>query len=244
MRTSPTDCGATVGRHGAGAGAGAGAAWNVRRADRAARLRIARVAATAGSGRAAPRAGWARCRRRSCSRSCRREHVLERRAAGEHGEQRQQRRQRETTGQADERFTGWVSRRDRALQRERPRRCRCRRRRGRRWRSEQAGCRAAPARPRPGRLRPSGVIGRRSAAPHRPSRAIAHLVGAGLGSTNRCLCSGSSLQVDRASPRCASPAIAATHSSCIARGATLAVTLTLPWPPSSISATAVPSSPE
>ena len=36
-----------------------------------------------------------------------------------------------------------------------------------------------------------------------------------------------------------SPAIAATHSSCIRRGATLAVTLTLPWPPSSISATAV-----
>jgi hypothetical protein len=38
--------------------------------------------------------------------------------------------------------------------------------------------------------------------------------------------------------------MAAMHSSCIRRGATLAVTLTLPWPPSSISATAVPSSPE
>jgi hypothetical protein len=38
--------------------------------------------------------------------------------------------------------------------------------------------------------------------------------------------------------------MAAMHSSCISRGATLAVTLTLPWPPSSISATAVLSSPE
>ena len=39
-------------------------------------------------------------------------------------------------------------------------------------------------------------------------------------------------------------AIAATHSSCINRGARLAVTLTLPWPPHSIRATAVASSPE
>ena len=49
---------------------------------------------------------------------------------------------------------------------------------------------------------------------------------------------------DEVVARVASPAIAAWHSSAIARGATLAVTLTLPWPPSSISATAVWSSPE
>ena len=47
-----------------------------------------------------------------------------------------------------------------------------------------------------------------------------------------------------AEARRTSPSSAATHISCISFGATLAVTLTLPWPPSSISATAVPSSPE
>ena len=38
----------------------------------------------------------------------------------------------------------------------------------------------------------SGVIGRRSAPPQQAEPAIAHLAGAGLGSTNRCWCSGSS----------------------------------------------------
>ena len=50
-------------------------------------------------------------------------------------------------------------------------------------RSQQAGVgSAASTTARPGS--PSGVIGSRSAAPQRPSRSSAHLVGAGLGSTN------------------------------------------------------------
>ena len=72
---------------------------------------------------------------------------------------------------------------------------------------------------------------------------IAHFAGAGLGSQNSCLCSDSRRRW-MARAACTWPSIAATHSSCISRGATLAVTLTLPWPPSSISAIALPSSPE
>ena len=71
----------------------------------------------------------------------------------------------------------------------------------------------------------------------------ANFAGAGLGSTNSALCRPRSCSCSRAASR-ALPAIAAAQSACIARGATLAVTLTLPCPPSSISATAVPSSPE
>ena len=40
----------------------------------------------------------------------------------------------------------------------------------------------------------SGVIGRRTVSPHRPRRAMAHLVGAGLGSMKRLLCTGSSFR--------------------------------------------------
>ena len=72
---------------------------------------------------------------------------------------------------------------------------------------------------------------------------MAHLVGAGLGSQNSCLCSGSNCMW-MAVARFTSPSMAAMHSWCISFGATLAVTLTLPLPPSSIRATAVLSSPE
>ena len=86
-------------------------------------------------------------------------------------------------------------------------------------------------------------MGNRSVPPHRPMRAAAHFTGIGLASTNNCLCTGISLNwISMAF--FTSPAMAATHSSCIRRGATLAVTLMLPWPPHSISATAVGSSPE
>ena len=74
-------------------------------------------------------------------------------------------------------------------------------------------------------------------------RAIAHLMGIGLASTNRFLCKGNNFICSCIAPL-ALPATAATHSSCISLGAMLAVTLTLPWPPHSISATAVASSPE
>ena len=56
-----------------------------------------------------------------------------------------------------------------------------------------------------------GVMGRRNAAPHRPRRAMAHLVGAGLGSTNRAWCNDSNLSWS-ALASLACPATAARHS--------------------------------
>ncbi|CAN6484224.1 unnamed protein product [Victoria cruziana] len=107
--------------------------------------------------------------------------------------------------------------------------------------SRPASCRACRTLACPAAV--SGVMGRRSALLQRPRRSSAHLVGAGLGSQKSCLCRPSSWKWMRLASR-ASPASAALQSSRIRRGATLAVTLTLPWPPSSIRATAVPSSPE
>ncbi len=104
-------------------------------------------------------------------------------------------------------------------------------------------CRAARQQPRLRCGGASAVMGRRMVPPHRPMRAMAHLSGIGLASTNRFLCTGISWNWISMARR-TSPARAASHSSRIRRGATLAVTLTLPWPPHSISATAVGSSPE
>ena len=75
------------------------------------------------------------------------------------------------------------------------------------------------------RVSPVGVVGAGGRDFRvEPSLSSAHLVGAGLGSQNSCLCSGSSCRwISRA--RATRPSIAAMHSSCIRRGATFAVTL-------------------
>src|SRR5262249_37352588 len=77
----------------------------------------------------------------------------------------------------------------------------------------------------------SGTMGRRTPALQRPRRDKAHFVGAGLGSQKSARCSDSSRRWI-AVARFTSPSMAAAHISCISFGATLAVTLTLPWPPS------------
>src|SRR5687767_1159606 len=88
----------------------------------------------------------------------------------------------------------------------------------------------------------SGVSGRRMPSAMRPMRCSAHLTGMGLDSTKRCLCSPSNLLLI-AIARAVSPERAATHISCISRGATLAVTETTPLAPSWTYASAVSSLP-
>ena len=65
------------------------------------------------------------------------------------------------------------------------------------------------------------------------------LVVAALAVAEELLVQRQQLQVDGGAARLALPSTAAMHISCMARGATFAVTLTLPLPPSSIRATAV-----
>ncbi|ABA50388.1 hypothetical protein BURPS1710b_2698 [Burkholderia pseudomallei 1710b] len=88
----------------------------------------------------------------------------------------------------------------------------------------------------------SGVSGRRMPPAILPICCSAHFTGIGFASMNRCLCSDRSFMwISRAV--FTSAASAARQSSLIARGATFAVTEMLPWPPRSISAIAVGSSP-
>src|SRR5690606_735295 len=87
------------------------------------------------------------------------------------------------------------------------------------------------------------VNGRRRPSSTRPISCSAHFTGIGLDSMNSFSCNGMSISFKRRAVS-ASPCKAATHRSCIALGATLAVTEILPLPPSRISSTAVGSSPE
>ena len=87
-----------------------------------------------------------------------------------------------------------------------------------------------------------GVSGKRSPGGIMPMACNAHLTGMGLDSTNRSLCNARK-DPSRASALSRSPHRAAAHISCMARGATLAVTEISPFAPSRINSIAVASSP-
>ena len=245
MRNAPTDCGATTGTI-AAAGAAVARRLEGRGADGAVRLLVARFARQLGQVGRHLEPGRAGGRGRAVVDLVAGEEVLDRRAAADEGEARQHGRDTGRRGKghsgglhrsaADGRESGggaarnWLRPRAFALSgRGSPR-------------SREAGF--AQRRVDRGL---AGLAERRDRQPHRRA-AAAEPLQRPLGRRRarldeERLVQAQQLQLQARASR-ALPASAAAQSACIARGATLAVTLTLPWPPSSISATAVPSSPE
>ena len=89
----------------------------------------------------------------------------------------------------------------------------------------------------------AGTIGSRTVLAHLPMSDMAYLIGAGLVSTNRLMCSGLSLSCSL-SAVAKSPFKQAAWNSAHSRGATFDVTEMQPWPPCAMKPSAVISSPE